>query len=164
MGSEMCIRDSYRTGDLVRYRPDGNIQFLGRLDHQVKIRGFRIELGEIEGVLSRYEQVQHCIVIVREDTPGNKYLVAYVVAQDLDIQKLQKHLKSQLPAYMVPSAVVPLTILPLTPNGKVDRKALPTPSQERNADTFVAPRTQTEQRLAKTVSYTHLTLPTIYAV
>ncbi|MEO0373612.1 MAG: amino acid adenylation domain-containing protein [Cyanobacteria bacterium P01_A01_bin.17] len=138
----------YRTGDLVRYRPDGNIEFLGRLDHQVKIRGFRIELGEIEAVLSQHKQVQNCIVIAREDTPGNKRLVAYVVAHDFDLKALKQSLKAQLPEYMVPSVVVPLAALPLTPNGKVDRKALPAPATDRGTADFVAPRTPIEQHLA----------------
>lgn len=137
----------YRTGDLVRYRPDGNIEFLGRLDHQVKIRGFRIELGEIEAVLSRHPQVQHCIVIAREDMPGNKRLVAYVVAPGLDLKGLKTDLEAQLPEYMVPSVVVPLAALPITPNGKIDRKALPAPAGGNAAD-FVAPQTPTEQQLA----------------
>lgn len=140
----------YKTGDLARYLPDGTIEFLGRIDHQVKIRGFRIELGEIESVLSDYQHVQECVVICREDTPGNKRLVAYVVGDDdLDISALKEYIKQKLPDYMVPSVVVPLTSLPLSPSGKIDRKALPAPSAvfSQSSD-FVAPKTESQIRIA----------------
>ena len=120
----------YQTGDLARYLPDGNIEFLGRLDHQVKIRGFRIELGEIETALNTYPAVREAVVVAREDNPGDKRLVAYVVLgqeQALTISDLRGFLKQKLPDYMVPSAFVALDALPLTPNGKVDRRALPAP-------------------------------------
>ncbi|MEG4318851.1 MULTISPECIES: amino acid adenylation domain-containing protein [unclassified Microcoleus] len=122
----------YKTGDLARYLPDGNIECLGRLDFQVKIRGFRIELGEIESVLVKHPNVQQAVVIVREDVPGDKRLVAYIVAlnnQNPTIQELRSLLKEYVPEYMVPSMFVFLEALPLTPNGKVDRKALPVPQQ-----------------------------------
>ena len=119
----------YKTGDLGRYLPDGNIQFLGRLDDQVKIRGFRIELGEIEAVLRQHPSVDETVVMIREDVPGNKRLVAYVVVNASpapSMEKLLHHfLKQQLPEYMVPSALVLLSALPLTPNGKIDRRAAP---------------------------------------
>ena len=122
----------YRTGDLARYRPDGNAEFVGRIDHQVKIRGFRIELGEIEAVLEQHPSVNHAVVIAREDTPGHKRLVAYFVPEVFDAltpAELSQHLGKQLPAYMKPSAFVQMARLPLSPNGKVDRKALPPPKE-----------------------------------
>ena len=143
----------YKTGDLGRYLPDGNIDFLGRIDHQVKIRGFRIELGEIETVLSQHPQVQQVVVIVREDHPGNKYLTAYIVSttETLTSSELRQFLKEHLPEYMIPAAFVILKALPLTPNGKVDRRILPKP-EITNAEletTFFAPRTALEAKLAE---------------
>ncbi|MBD2253936.1 amino acid adenylation domain-containing protein [Nostoc parmelioides FACHB-3921] len=140
----------YKTGDLVRYLPDGNIEYLDRIDNQVKIRGFRIELGEIEAVLNTHPEIQQAVVIVREDIPGNKRLVAYVVTSDesLSNNQLRQFLKQQLPEYMIPSGFVTLDKLPLTPNGKIDRKALPTPDGEINRENeYVAPRTLIEQTL-----------------
>lgn len=143
----------YRTGDLVRYQPDGNLEFLGRIDHQVKVRGFRIELGEIEALLNQYPTVQEGVVVVREDTPDDKRLVAYLVAksqQTLSIIELRRFLQKKLPDYMVPSAFVSLDSLPLTPNGKIDRKALPQPEGQR-VDleiSYMAPQTEIEQKIA----------------
>jgi amino acid adenylation domain-containing protein len=139
----------YRTGDLARYRPDGNIEFLGRADHQVKIRGFRIELGEIEAVLGQHPAVREAVVLAREDAPGEKRLVAYVVA-DSTADELRRFLKDKLPAYMVPAVVVLLEALPVTPNGKVDRRALPAPDRSRPEleKAFVAPRDDLELQLA----------------
>ncbi len=120
----------YRTGDLTRFLPDGNIEYISRIDHQVKIRGFRIELGEIESVLSSHAGVDKAAVIVREDNPGDKRLVAYIISENKETPKassLRSHLQEKLPEYMVPSAFVFLDKLPLTPNGKLDRKALPAP-------------------------------------
>jgi amino acid adenylation domain-containing protein len=143
----------YKTGDLARYLPDGNIEFLGRIDHQVKIRGFRIEAGEIETVLSQHPQVQQAVVTVREDEPGNKYLTAYVVGETetLTSSELREFLKPRLPEYMMPAAFVMLKTLPLTPNGKVDRRALPKPETTNSQleAAFVAPGTWQEERLAE---------------
>jgi len=141
----------YKTGDLARFRADGNLEYLGRVDDQVKIRGFRIELGEIETVLSQHPQVFQSVVIARVDIPGQKRLVAYVVGHQPqpNANELRHFLKQLLPNYMVPSAFVLLEALPMTPNRKVDYRALPTPDLSRSAeDNFVAPRTPTEERLA----------------
>ena len=143
----------YRTGDLARFLSDGNIEFLGRIDHQIKIRGFRIELGEIETVLEKYSEIRNAVILAREDKPGDKRLVAYVVAKnehEPDIADVRSFLKEQLPDYMLPSAIVVLDSLPLTPNGKVDRKALPAPEQKdfEALQKYVAPQTETEQKLA----------------
>jgi amino acid adenylation domain-containing protein len=148
----------YKTGDKARYLPDGNIEFLGRIDYQVKIRGFRIELGEVEAMLAQHPQVQEAVVICREDIPGNKYLAAYVVpkvealssASSPTISELRSFLKAKLPDYMVPGAFVFLEAMPLTPNGKVDRRALPAPDSSRREleDKFVAPSTPTEEIVA----------------
>jgi amino acid adenylation domain-containing protein len=143
----------YRTGDLARFLPDGNIEYLGRLDHQVKIRGFRIELGEIESVLGGHPAVREAVVVVREDVPGDKRLVAYLTAKEgepANVSELRDLLQTKLPEYMVPSAFVTLDRFPLTPNGKVDRKALPMPDLARPEleKAFVAPRTSIERVLA----------------
>ncbi|MEH2331117.1 amino acid adenylation domain-containing protein [Nostoc sp.] len=140
----------YKTGDLARYLSNGNIEYLGRIDNQVKIRGFRIELGEIEAALNTHPQIQEAVVIVTEDIPGNKRLVAYVVKSDesLTTNQVRQFLKQQLPEYMIPSSFVTLDNLPLTPNGKLDRKALPTPDGEISREhEYVAPRTAIEQIL-----------------
>jgi len=143
----------YKTGDLARYLPDGNIEHLGRLDHQVKLRGFRIELGEIETVLNEHPGIAASTVVAREDSPGDKRLVAYVVNANGAVKpsELRDHLRTKLPDYMVPAAFVTLQALPLTPNGKVDRKALPKPEFEAVTDQskFVAPSTEIEVALAK---------------
>ena len=142
----------YKTGDLARWRSDGNLEFLGRIDHQVKIRGFRIELGEIEAMLRKHSGLRESIVIVREDRPGDKRLAAYVVRKPemrVDADELRRFIREALPEYMVPSAFVFLDALPLTPNGKVDRKALPAPEQERRAEgaEFVEAGSQVEEQL-----------------
>ncbi|MBA2675656.1 non-ribosomal peptide synthetase, partial [Ramlibacter sp.] len=141
----------YRTGDLARHRRDGTLDYLGRIDHQVKLRGFRIELGEIESVLQRDARVADAVVAVREDTPGDQRLVAYVVGRQdgLDAEALRQLLRSKLPEYMVPNTFMVLPRLPLTPNGKVDRKALPSPSGERQLGTaYVEPETPVQRQLA----------------
>ncbi|MCP5105455.1 MAG: hypothetical protein GY950_18860, partial [bacterium] len=135
----------YKTGDLARWLPGGNIEFLGRIDLQVKIRGFRIELSEIENRLLRHEEIKEAVVISREGENGDKYLCAYIVAghrapcagqendgllkneEKFDINSLRGYLSQMLPGYMVPSYFVPLVAIPLTPNGKINRKALPDP-------------------------------------
>jgi len=142
----------YKTGDLARYLPDGNIEYLGRIDNQVKIRGFRIELGEIETVISQYAHVQACCVIARQDIPGENRLVAYIVPQKLvtiTTSELRQFLSHKLPEYMIPQAFVMLEFLPLTPNDKVDRSALPAPDLQSDADKYVAPRTPTEEMLVQ---------------
>ncbi|HLK58813.1 MAG TPA: amino acid adenylation domain-containing protein, partial [Chthonomonadaceae bacterium] len=140
----------YRTGDLCRYLPDGNIEFLGRVDHQVKIRGFRIELGEIESVLSQHPGVREAVVLAREEGAGDKRLVAYVVGlPGLSLSALREHLREKLPDYMVPTAFVVMEAFPLSPNGKVDRKALPAPEPESRDEAYVAPRTPIEEGLVE---------------
>jgi amino acid adenylation domain-containing protein len=137
----------YRTGDQVRRLPGGEIVYLGRLDHQVKVRGFRIELGEVESALSSLAGVREAVVIVREDTPGDLRLVAYLTGEAA-VEELRRQLRERLPEFMVPAAYVHLAALPLTPSGKVDRKALPAPDRGP-APGFVAPRTPAEEMLAE---------------
>ena len=138
----------YRTGDLVRWRPDGLIGFIGRTDHQVKIRGFRIELGEIENALKACTGVRNGVVVVHEDRPGNRRLVAYVEGRQLDPARLRAELGERLPDYMVPAFLVMLPELPLLPNGKLDRKALPAPEAGFSHGGSIAARSPLEQTLA----------------
>ena len=146
-------RRLYKTGDLARYLFDGNIEFLGRIDNQVKIRGYRIELGEIEFVLCQHPGVGEAVVVAREDVPGDKRLVAYLVAasQNSSVSEISGFLKAKLPEYMIPSIFMFLDALPLTPSGKLDRKSLPAPDRNRDGleQTYVAPRDNVEYRLAK---------------
>ena len=142
----------YKTGDLARYLSDGNIEFLGRIDNQVKIRGFRIELGEIEAALRQHPAVRETVVLARENAPGEKRLVAYVVAQGESpptASELRVFLKEKLPNYLMPTVFLPLDALPLMPNGKVDRRALPEPGRTRSEPgrAFVAPRNALELQL-----------------
>ena len=150
----------YKTGDLVRYLPpDGNIEYLHRLDHQVKIRGFRIELGEIESVINQHQAVREAVVIAKGETLENQQLIAYVILhqkireqnqQTLIISNLRRFLKKKLPGYMIPAAFVVLNAFPLTTNGKINRRDLPEPDQSQLhlESTFVAPRTSVEQQIA----------------
>ncbi|HYH80545.1 MAG TPA: amino acid adenylation domain-containing protein, partial [Longimicrobium sp.] len=137
----------YRTGDRVRRRADGSLEYLGRLDAQVKVRGFRVEPGEIEAALRRHPAVRECVVVVRDDAPGERRLVAYV-AGEADAEALKQHLRRELPDYMVPSACVVLDALPTTPNGKLDRRALPAPETARGAEPL-PPRDALEARVAE---------------
>ncbi|MEV6619267.1 amino acid adenylation domain-containing protein, partial [Streptomyces sp. NPDC051051] len=135
----------YHTGDLVKWRPDGTLEFIGRIDNQVKLRGYRIELGEIENALTTHPHIHTTAVTVREDTPGNKQLTAYTVpttGHQPTAGELRTHLQQQLPDYMIPSLYVTLDHLPLTPNGKVDTKALPAPDHHRPdlTTTYTPPR------------------------
>jgi amino acid adenylation domain-containing protein len=143
----------YRTGDLARYRSNGQIECLGRLDSQVKVRGFRIELGEIEAVLVSHPDVRQAVVAAREDTPGDRRLVAYYTAREgtsPSVTDLREHVRSRVPAYMLPTAFVRLDSVPLTPNGKVDRKLLPAPNQDHTAVSakHEPPATPIEEQLA----------------
>jgi amino acid adenylation domain-containing protein len=141
----------YRTGDLARFLPDGQIEFVGRVDFQVKIRGSRIELGEIESALGEHPMVRRAVVLAREDVPGDKRLAAYVVARQGTVavaaSELRAFLQERLPDYMIPAAFVLLDALPLNSNGKVNRDALPAPDQVRDAREYIAPRTPVEELL-----------------
>ncbi len=139
----------YKTGDLVRYGSDGVVEYLGRLDHQVKLRGFRIELGEIETALANHPAIREVIVMAREDQPGEKRLVAYLTTNQRPAptsQELRQQLQASLPEYMIPAAFVFLETMPLSPNGKIDRRALPAP-EFTDQEAYVAPRTPTEKTL-----------------
>lgn len=142
----------YKTGDLAQYRPDGTLLFLGRIDHQVKLRGFRIELGEIEAQLERLDVVKTAVLLVREDTPGDKRLVAYVqpvAGMEVDETAVRDHLQTNLPSYMIPTAFVMMDAFPLTPNRKINRKALPAPDSIRTVTNYVPPRDEVEAALVK---------------
>ncbi|MBW4447044.1 MAG: amino acid adenylation domain-containing protein [Spirirestis rafaelensis WJT71-NPBG6] len=143
----------YKTGDLARYLPNGNIEFLGRIDHQVKIRGFRIELGEIEAVIRKYLHVKETVVIAREDIPNEHRLIAYLVPHHestLSVNDLRHFIKEKLPEYMLPSAFIVLNALPLTPNGKVDRRALPAPENYSSLTaTYQPPQSEIEKTIAQ---------------
>ena len=144
----------YRTGDIGRYLADGNIEYVGRVDHQVKIRGNRVELGEVEVVLSQYEGIGEAVVVAKADSSGDNYLAAYIVPKgetSLTITELRGYLKQKLADYMIPTAFVMLDELPLTPNGKVNRRALPAPESVRpdSQEVYIAPRDELELQLTK---------------
>ncbi|HEU5383383.1 MAG TPA: condensation domain-containing protein, partial [Ktedonobacteraceae bacterium] len=140
----------YRTGDVARYRADGQMEYVGRVDQQVKVRGFRIELGEVEAALSQHPAVQAVVAVVREDIPGDKRLVAYlVVSEEIAEKEWRGYLSKRLPEYMIPSVFMHLESLPLTSSGKVDRKALPEPGKGFSWQEYVAPRTLLEEQLAR---------------
>ncbi|WP_213781837.1 non-ribosomal peptide synthetase, partial [Caballeronia sp. dw_276] len=140
----------YRTGDLASYRPDGNIDYVGRIDHQIKVRGFRVEPGEIEAALATHALVREAVVLARNLADDDHRLVAYIVSHDttLDVAALRTHLRQILPDYMVPSYFVALDRWPLTPNGKLDRAALPAPDTSNTATGYVEPNTGTQKTLA----------------
>ncbi|WP_051541402.1 non-ribosomal peptide synthetase [Caldalkalibacillus mannanilyticus] len=140
----------YRTGDLARWLPDGNIEYLGRIDHQVKIRGYRIELGEVEAQLLKIDSIQEAIVLAREEKTGQKQLCAYFTSnQKQSMNEIRDALSKELPEYMIPAYFVQLQQMPLSPNGKIDRKALPVPEESiESGTTYVAPRTEVERTLA----------------
>jgi acyl-coenzyme A synthetase/AMP-(fatty) acid ligase len=143
----------YRTGDLARYTEDGVLEFLGRVDHQVKLRGYRIELGEIEARLAAHPGVREAVVVAREDNPGDVRLVAYLryAAEPIADDVLRTHLKETLPEYMVPAHFVAMQSFPLTPNAKVDRKALPRPDEARphTSARYVAPENDVQRQIAE---------------
>jgi surfactin family lipopeptide synthetase A len=141
----------YRTGDLVRYLADGNIEFLGRLDDQIKIRGYRVEIGEVESVLGQHPRVKACAVLACDDGLNEKRLAAYVVGDHLDMGELRSHLRQTLPEFMVPSFFVQLSQLPITPNGKLNRQALPDPMLlvDQSERQHMSPRNELERRLAE---------------
>lgn len=140
----------YRTGDIGYFREDGNLECLGRIDSQVKIRGNRIELEEIENQLLEYKPINEAVVLAKEDERGNKYLYSYIVSEDsVDITGLRSYLSAQLPDYMVPSYFMQIPFMPLTPNGKIDRKALPEPKPETSSEKeYIAPKDEVEKKLA----------------
>ena len=151
--SEVGGERLYRTGDLGRYLVDGGIEYLGRMDQQVKIRGYRIELGEIEAVLEQHEAVKQAVVMAREDQPGDKRLVAYVVVdpggEELNVSRMRSYLRARLPEHMVPAALMVLESMPLTEHGKLDRKALPRPEWKADEEKYVSPRNAVEEQLSR---------------
>ncbi|MEK4355465.1 condensation domain-containing protein, partial [Paenibacillus sp. FSL R5-0475] len=141
----------YRSGDLARWLPDGTLEYMGRMDHQVKIRGYRIECGEIEAQLLKHESVNETLVLAQESEDGSKYLVAYIVSEiQVDVTELRRHLEKHVPSYMVPAYFIQLEWMPLTSNGKVDRKALPLPTEGwMRGNEYVAPQGVMEEQLAE---------------
>ncbi|MCP4156975.1 MAG: AMP-binding protein, partial [bacterium] len=138
----------YKTGDVARWQPDGNIEFLGRLDHQVKIRGFRIELGEIESLLLEHRDINEAVILVKGDKKEDHYLCAYIVSdKEISGPQIRDYLSRKLPLYMLPANTVRIDTIPLTATGKIDRKALPEP-EIIAADNFIAPRDRVEDTLA----------------
>jgi tyrocidine synthetase-3 len=140
----------YRTGDLARWLPNGNIEFLGRMDHQVKIRGYRIELGEIKSQLLKYDKIKDTVVVPAGQEPGDSYLCAYIVSNSpITVPELMEYLSAKLPGYMIPAYFVMLTEIPLTPSGKVDRQALPLPEIIKVGEDYQAPRDKCQEKLAE---------------
>jgi acyl carrier protein len=144
----------YRTGDLARYRGDGSIEYLGRIDHQIKLRGFRIELGEIETALREHEEIKEAVVLLHDDNEVDATLVAYIsplTTLTVSPEQLRAYLGRFLPAYMVPGVIIELATFPLTPNGKIDRQALPDPDREQRmvGTAFVPPQTELQEQLAE---------------
>jgi acyl carrier protein len=137
----------YRTGDRARWLEGGSLMILGRTDNQVKIRGYRVELGEVEAALRAHEDVSACLAVMREDVPGDRRLVAYVVAEHADPESLREHMRASVPDYMVPSAFVRLDALPHTPTGKLDPRTLPAPEYGQAEERYVAPRSEVEEIL-----------------
>ncbi|WP_375476969.1 amino acid adenylation domain-containing protein [uncultured Nostoc sp.] len=151
--SEQPSARLYKTGDLARYLPNGEIEYIGRIDNQVKIRGFRIETGEIEARLTQYPTIKEAVVVLREDMSGDKQLVAYVLSEQeltLKISELRSFLREKIPDYMIPAAFVSMKALPLTPNGKVDRQSLPIPDNLRPQleTTYIKPQNDLETSIA----------------
>ena len=139
----------YRTGDLVRWLPDGNLEFLSRIDQQVKIRGFRIELGEIEQKIKDWPTAKEVVVVAKDDATGNKYLCAYFTAEDaVDLERLKEFMADDLPGYMIPAQIMQIEVMPLNANGKIDKKALPEIDDHMTGE-FVAPSTETEKKIAQ---------------
>ena len=142
----------YKTGDLCRFLPDGNIEYLGRIDFQVKIRGNRVELGEIEAAILKDPSVKDCVVLAREDSPGEQRLVAYIIENDgqFSLSAMRRKLAAELPDYMIPAVFVPVPFFPLSPSGKIDRLALPIPDRKRPelASKYIATRSETERLIA----------------
>ncbi|NIM16561.1 MAG: amino acid adenylation domain-containing protein [Candidatus Aminicenantes bacterium] len=146
---DKTFKKLYHTGDLTRWSSEGNIEYMGRIDHQVKVRGFRIELGEIEIQLLKIPGIKEAVVIAREDREGEKYLCAYIISdEELDMSSVRNTLLKELPEYMIPSYFVPIEEIPLNPNGKLDRKALPVPSAEKVTREYTAPTNEIEETLA----------------
>ncbi|NBI30765.1 non-ribosomal peptide synthetase [Chengkuizengella marina] len=138
----------YKTGDLAKRLSDGNIEYMGRIDHQVKVKGYRVELGEIESNLLNYGVIQEALVITREDKTESKYICAYIVAEsDLNVSEIREFLSKQLPDYMIPSYFIQLEKMPLNPNGKIDRNGLPKPAGETNKGEYVSPNNEVQERL-----------------
>ena len=148
--SKLAYSVMYSTGDLVKYLPDGNITFIGRADNQVKIRGYRIELGEIENGLQQCELVSQAVVLARDDKQGNKRLAGYIIPNNaFDKEGILSFVKEKLPEYMIPAVLMEMESFPLTPNGKIDRNALPDPEAvDLSGDKYVAPRNDVEAKLA----------------
>jgi hypothetical protein len=141
----------YRSGDLASRLPDGNIEFVGRSDHQIKIRGYRVELGEIETALRRHQAVVEAVAVMREDSPGDRRIVAYISCSEraADTDSLRDYIKKRIPDYMIPSAFVFVDSWPLNSSGKIDREKLPSPNDSTGKADYIAPRTPIEKRLAE---------------